>query len=357
MLLLSADDIWRAVPMRLAMDAVALALQEFSLGRAIAPVRMSISVAAEQATALFMPGFVEAAGGLGVKFVSVFPNNRDRGKRTVHGLVVLADPTSGEPLAVLEASSLTVLRTGAAAGVATRLLAREDATSVAVIGTGAQAHGLVEAVCAARPIREIRLYNRTPERALAFAERLRNSGGGGGDTPHLAGEPGKMQEPTSGTPTETGASQRPAVFVTDSPEEAVTGADIVVTATTSLRPVFLEHSLSGGTTVIGVGSFTPSMQELPSVVVSRADKVVVESREAALSESGDLIIPIREGVFHADRIHAELGEIAAGLRPGRERPNELVVFKSVGLSVMDLVVGKLAYDRALALGLGQKVAL
>lgn len=344
--------------MPLAMDAVALALQEFSLGRAIAPVRLSIPVAAEQATALFMPGFVQAAGGLGVKFVSVFPNNRDRGKRTVHGLVVLADPTSGEPLAVLEASSLTVLRTGAAAGLATRLLAREDATSVAVIGTGAQAPGAVEAICAARPIREVRLYNRTPERARAFAERLRNSGGGAGDRPHSAGEPGTAKyEPTSGTPRETGASQRPAVFVTDSPEEAVRGADVVVTATTSSQPVFLAESLSEGATVIGIGSFTPSMQELPSAVVLQADKVVVESREAALSEAGDLILPIREGVFHADRIHAELGEIAAGLRPGRERPDELVVFKSVGLSVMDLVVGKLAYDRALALGLGQKVAL
>jgi ornithine cyclodeaminase len=329
LLILAADEIRRAVSMEQVMEAVELALREFSLGRAIAPVRMSVPVASERAAALFMPAFVEAAGGLGIKFVSVFPNNRSRGKKTIHGVQILADPSTGEPLAVLEASYLTVLRTGAAVGVAARYLARDDARTLAVIGTGAQARGMVEALCVARRIESIRLYNRTPAKAHEFALILRTQWG----------------------------LDAPEIVIASSADEAVEGADIVATATTSTQPVFTAEAVGPGVTIVAVGSFTPEMQELPSGVIRIADKVVVESREAALHEAGDLIIPIQEGLFRPELVHAELGEIAAGIKPGREQPEEITVFKSVGLSVMDVVVGKLVYDRARGLGIGQEVRL
>lgn len=326
MLILSAQDQRAVLTVHEAIDAVRVALQEFSAHRALSPIRTFLPVQKGNGTSIFMPSSVEATDSLGIKFVSVFPDNGAKGKKTINGVVILADVMTGEPVAMLEASYLTVLRTGAASGLATRYLARENAKSLAVIGTGAQARGAVNAVAAVRPIEQIRLYNRSLEKAEAFAAELAEQFGA-----HVE------------------------VFVTASADEAVEGADIIITATNSPTPVFSAERIGAGAHINAIGSFRPTMQELPTEVIVRAGKVVVESVEGALDETGDLLLPIEQGVFAAERIHAELGEITAGEKCGREREDELTVFKSVGLAAMDVVVAKAMVDRAKALGLGQQV--
>lgn len=329
MLILRAQDQARALTMAEAIEAVGEALAHFSGGRANVPLRTGIPVPQQGATALFMPALVAGAGSLGVKYVSVFPRNAERGKPVIHGAVLLADPETGEPLALLEGSYLTALRTGAASGLATRHLARPDAAVAAIIGTGTQARMALRAVAAVRRLREVRLYNRRREKAEAFAREMAAQLG----------------------------PEAPRFRISPDPGEAVRGADIVVTATTSHTPVFPSGAVGSGVHVCAIGSFRPDMQEVPGEVVARADKVVVESREAALAEAGDLQIPIRQGLWDAGRLHAELGEIHSGHRPGRERADELTLFKSVGLAVMDVVVGRRVYERARQLGIGQEIDL
>ncbi|HYG59538.1 MAG TPA: ornithine cyclodeaminase family protein [Symbiobacteriaceae bacterium] len=329
MRILTAADQQRVVTMPEAMEAVTHALIEYSAGRADSPVRTAIPVPGSGGTSLFMPALVEQAGGLGVKFVSVFPRNRELGKRTIFGTVILANVETAEPYALLEASYLTALRTGAAAGLSAKLLARNDAHTIGLIGAGAQAPMQLRGVLGVRPIREVRLFDRHPDQAYRLAQEM----------------------------SEEFAHRHIRFVVCLTPEDTVRGVDIIITATSSLSPVFPIELVQPGMHIIAIGSFRPGMQELPPGVISPSAKVVVESREAALEESGDLVIPIRDGLFRPEDIYAELGELASGKKPGRERPEEVTVFKSVGLAVMDMVVGKAVYDKAVEKGLGTEVDL
>ncbi|HWI51323.1 MAG TPA: ornithine cyclodeaminase family protein [Symbiobacteriaceae bacterium] len=329
MRILTAADQRRTLTMPEAMEAVARALIEYSAGRADSPIRTAIPVPGSGGTSLFMPALVERAGGLGVKFVSVFPRNREVGKQTIYGTVILADVETAEPYAMLEASYLTALRTGAASALATKALSRQEAQVVGLIGAGGQAPMQLRGVLAVRAIREVRIFTRHPDQAYRLA--------------------GEMSEEYAG--------RRIKFVVSLTPEDAVRGVDIVITATSSNTPVFPANLLAPGMHVNAIGSFRPGMQELPPGVIAPGNKIVVDSREAALEECGDLVIPIRDGQFRPDDIYAELGELAAGKKLGRERDDEVTVYKSVGLAVMDMVVGKVMYDRALELGLGSEVNL
>jgi len=328
MRILTAHDQRQVAHIGEVIDTVGQALAAYSSGKAIAPVRLSIPIESAQATSLFMPAYVESTNSLGVKLVSVFPNNKHRGKATIYGLMALADAETGEPLALLEASYLTVLRTGAASGLATKLLAREDASILAVIGTGAQARGLVEAIMHVRSLTEIRLYNRNLDKARLYAAELQREYG-----------------------------EQVYIRVMQTADLAVDGADIIATATNADTPVISAAAVKEGAHVNAIGSYKPTMQELPSQLLTRADRVIVESRAAALEESGDLAIPIREGLFTERRVDAELGEIVMGAKSGRERKGEVTVFKSVGLAVMDVAVAKLLYDRAVQAKLGTELTL
>ncbi len=326
--LLGAADIRRAVPMRKAIEATRQAFAALSAGQAHVPPRTPLEVPPD-AVALFMPAYLAGhPAGLGVKMVSVFPANRARGLPLIHALAVLADGASGRPRGLLEGTFLTAWRTGAATGLATDLLARRDARVLALVGAGAQAEAQVLAVCEVRPIEEVRIFSRTRERAEALAGHLR----------------------TIGVPVP------PAIKVVESAAEAVRGADVVVTATTSPVPVFADEDLSPGAHVNAIGAFTPETRELETATVRRA-KVVVDSRAAALAEAGDILIPIREGAIDPGHIYAEIGEVILGQKPGRTDPQEVTVFKSVGNAVQDVAVGGLALLEAERLGLGLEVEL
>lgn len=311
------------VNMKEIIEQAAVALREFSASRTVTPIRGSLPFGDGQNTALVMPSVAEHLGTLGLKVVTVVPNNKKIGKKTINGVVMLFNFETGEPLALLEGSFLTMIRTGALSGVATKHLSRQDSKTLTIIGTGEQASGLLEAVLAVRDIEEIILNNRTEQKANEFAE-------------HVTAKFNKK------------------VRVCSDPNDSVREADIIVTATSSSEPVFSEP-LRPGVHVNAVGSFRPTMQELPTHAISAADKVVVEAREAALEETGDLHIPIREGIFNENGIYAELGELVGGERNGRENDQEITIFKSVGIAIADIVVAKYLYEKAIKNNAGTRI--
>jgi ornithine cyclodeaminase len=296
-------------------DAVAESLKAYSEGKTNTPLRYSLPFN-EDNRYLVMPALSDELKIVGLKTVTVAPNNTKIGKNTIVGSVILSDYETGETLAVLEGSYLTKIRTGAISGVATRYLARENAKTLCVIGTGDQAQGLIEAVLAVRDIERIQFYNRTYDKAVNFSKQIEK------DHEHLK------------------------LVVCDDVETAIADADIIVTATNAQAPVFKQR-LAQGVHVNAVGSFKPDMQELPSQAIVDADKVVVEAVEAALEETGDLINPVSEGVFGRNHLYGELGHIVASKLEGRVSEDEITIFKSVGVAIVDIVVANYFYQKAI----------
>lgn len=328
MRVLSADDVRRAVPMQAAIDAVEAAFVRLATGQAAVPLRVQITTPEHEGVSFFMPARLGGAPvpALGVKVVSVFPGNLGRGEPSIYALVNLFDPASGRPLAALDGTYLTALRTGAASGVATRHLARTDARVLAIFGAGAQALPQVLAVCAVRPIERIWIVNRTPERARSLADRLRDAG--------------LTQD----------------LRIAASPAQALAEADVVCTATAASTPLFADAELCPGTHINAIGAYRPAMAEIPAATLARA-RIVVDQRQAAWAEAGDLIQAREAGLISEAHIAGELGDVAAGTVPGRTEPAEITCFKSVGNAAQDVAVAALALARASELGLGVEVAL
>jgi ornithine cyclodeaminase len=324
---LSRQDVQQAVPMERAIEIVKGAFAQLSAGDAVVPLRTQLPVDRHEGVTLFMPAYLSESDDLGIKIVSVFPGNLDEGLPTIFALVVVVDAATGRPVAVMDGTYLTALRTGAASGAATDLLARQDAETAAVFGAGVQGRTQLLAVCEVRDIKRVWVYDVSPQAAKAFAQEVAGQGSIPAD-----------------------------VRVASSPADAVRQADVICTATTSKTPVFADADLKRGVHINAVGSFTPQMQEVPEQTVRRA-KLVVGSREACLAETGDLIIPIQKGLIAEDDIYAELGEIAAGLKPGRGHADEITLFKSVGNAVQDVSVARAVLTQAEALGLGVEVEL
>ncbi len=289
------------------------------------PLRTAVTIPAQDAVTLFMPARVST--DLGAKIVSVFPNNAQKGLPMIHGVVIMLDAETGQPAAVMDATYLTALRTGAASGAGTDLLARPDAATAAIFGAGVQARTQLEAVCTVRSIKCAWIYDRNTEAAERMAAELA----------------GRGPIPTD-------------LRVAKSPREAVTEADIICTATTSITPVYDGRDVKPGTHVNGIGSYTPTMQENDAELVRRA-LVVIDSRESALAEAGDLIIPLQAGLIGKDHIHAELGEIVVGRKPGRTSADQITFFKSCGIAVQDVVAGGEVLRRAKEMKLGTEIAL
>ena len=324
---LSKHDVQQAVPMREAIEIVKGAFAQLSAGKAVAPLRTQLAVDRHEGVTLFMPAYLSESDDLGVKIVSVFPRNLEMGLPTIFAVVVVVEASTGRPVAVMDGTYLTALRTGAASGAATDLLARQDVRVAAIFGAGVQARTQLLAVCEVRDIERAWVYDVNPQVAERYAQEM----GGKGRVP---------------------ADLR----VASSPVEAACEADVLCTATTSRTPVFADEDLKPGVHINAVGSFTPEMQEVPDETVGRA-RLVVGSREGCLSETGDLIIPIQKGLITEDHIYAELGEIAAGAKPGRNNAEEITLFKSVGNAVQDVSVARRVMEEARRLGLGVEVEL
>jgi ornithine cyclodeaminase/alanine dehydrogenase-like protein (mu-crystallin family) len=323
--ILSADDVRQALPMAEAIVAMKTAFSQLSAGRADVPLRTPVEVPAHNGLTLFMPAYLADDDQMAVKIVSVFNDNPARGLPLIHALVVVVDATTGRPQAAMDGTYLTALRTGAVSGAATDLLARPDARVAAIFGAGAQGRTQLEAVFTVRPVEQAVVFDRNSERAQAFAAEMSS----------------QLSLPVS---------------VARSPSDALRQADVVCTATTSSTPVFADADLQPGVHINAVGAYTPQMQEVPAETVVRA-RVIIDHRAASLAEAGDLIIPINQGLIDAGHIHAELGEIVSGLKPGRASDGEVTLFKSVGVAVQDVAAAGRVLAAAIRLGLGVEVAL
>lgn len=271
--------------------AMAAALADFSAGRGVQPVRTMLPVD-DQGFFAVMPAY---AGLLGAKLVTFFPGNRS--EPTHHALIVLFRPDTGQPLAILDGRLITEMRTAAVSAVATDQLARRDAQVLALLGSGVQAGSHLEALRLVRPFQEVRVWS--PRRGREFA-------------------------------------QRHGVRAVDTAEAAVRGADVVVVATSSRAPVLAGAWLSAGSHINAIGAVRPDWRELDDEVLRRS-RLYVESREAATREAGD--------VMAAGDPVAELGEVVAGTRPGRQSAGEITLFKSVGIAVEDLACAALVWRR------------
>ena len=322
--ILTGADVKAALSVADAIEATRLAFAQLSSGRAEVPVRTQWSAA--NGTALVMPAYLPDSRGLGAKIVSVFPGNPGRGLPTVNALVALLDPETGLPIALLDGTYLTALRTGAASGVATDLLALPGAETAVVFGAGVQARTQLLALCAVRAIRRAWVYDRNADRARQLVAEMA----------------GKERVPAD-------------LRLAASPVEALREAQIVATATTSNIPVFADADLMPGVHICAIGAFTPQTQEVPSETAGRA-RVFVDQREAALAEAGDLLIPIQKGLLKADAVH-EIGEVINGQVAGRESPDQVTLFKSVGNAVQDIATATRALRIAEERGLGTIVEL
>jgi alanine dehydrogenase len=301
-----------------AIRAVAAGFTALSAHMATVPVRTSVPLG-QGGVALAMPAALEGAPQWSVKLVTVAPGNPGRGLPLVSATVLLGDAATGRPLALIDGTTLTALRTGAAGGVAAKHLARRDSAIAALVGAGAQARTQLLALVSVLPVREVRVVSRD----RAHAERLIGS---------------MRDDPTL----------RGVALVVASPTDAVRDADVVITATGSSTPVFAGRDLAPGAHITAVGSFTPTMRELDDDAL-RGARIVVDQREAALAEAGEL-----RGLGPADVV--EIGEVIDGTVPGRRTPSERTIFKSVGNAVQDLVVAARVYERARELGLGEEIA-
>lgn len=324
--ILSQEEVAKAVNMAEAIETVKKAYIQLSSGKAEVPLRTQIPVEKQKGVTLFMPAYLADSDAMGAKVVSVFPGNLKKKLPTIHAVVIAVDTETGRPEAFMDGTYLTALRTGAASGAATDLMSRRDSRVAAVFGAGTQSRTQLEAICTVRAIEKVWIYDVVPKVARDYVEEMK----------------------TRGNPIPTN------IFVAKSPQQAVSEADVICTATTSIKPVFENADLKPGVHINGIGSYTPEMQEIPARTVIRS-KVVVDSRQAALAEAGDLIIPIKEGLISEEHIHGEIGEVAAGKIPGRESEEELTFFKSVGLAVQDVSVAELVLRRAKKLSLGLEV--
>ena len=309
---LSADQIRRAVPMADMLDAVEAAYRDVAAGRDRSPQRIHLPV--DAGDLLLMPGIRTGASGFSVKLVTVVASNVERGLPTVQAVVVWFDAATGRPLALIDGPTLTAMRTGASSGVATRLLARADASVAAIIGVGAQAEWQLRAVLAARPIRRVLVYARGDEGREAFARRMRD-------------ELGMDVEAVS------------------SARDAVAAADVVCCATTSSTPVFDAAWLAEGAHVNGVGAYRLGMIELPPELFARASLVAVDSRGAAMAEAGDLVSAIESGLIVESAL-VEIGSVEPSWVSQRP-PEAITAFKSVGLAIQDVAAAELIVDRLL----------
>lgn len=324
MLLLKKEEIQQVFSMRDAIEADKNCYKYFSEGKAVVPLRTNIPAPAEDGAFLFMPAYIEDMKAAAVKVVDVFPRNAKKGIPTTVGQVILIDGTTGEVISVMDGTYITALRTGAASGAAFDLWGLEDAKIGALIGTGSQAECQLEAMLAARNLEEVRVSARNFEKTKAFVEKM------------------NVKFAHYGT----------KIIAVATSDEAIEHADLVTTVTVAEAPVFDADKIKKGAVVSCVGSYTPVMQEMDPKLLNYASKIYFDSKDAVLSESGDILKPLEAGTVKEEDFTGDIGEYMLGQIPGRENEEEIIVFKNVGIGALDLVTAAEIYKKAVAAGVG-----
>jgi ornithine cyclodeaminase/alanine dehydrogenase len=320
--LLSRRDIESFFTMRMCMDAVERAFADLAQGNAVMPLRTPILVPEHHGLALFMPAHIKSLGALGTKVVTVYKENGPKHNLpTVLGTIILLDEATGFPVALMDGGYLTAMRTGAVSGVASKYMARPEAKTATVFGSGVQAFTQVLGVHEARPLTRLLAYSiDPPEARRQFAERI------------------------------TAKIGVPVELASD-PAKAVAQSDIVILATTAPSPVIDGAWLKPGTHINGVGSHAPKAREVDSLTVQKS-RVVCDLAEACKTEAGDLMIPAGAGEWSWDRVAGDLGDVVTGKVPGRTSPAEVTFFKSIGLAVQDMSAARAVFDEAVKRGIG-----
>ncbi|WP_203650394.1 ornithine cyclodeaminase family protein [Secundilactobacillus yichangensis] len=309
---LSANDIKKVFSMRDAIDADAEALGLYSAGRADIPLRTNINVPEYKGQSLYMPGYVSGGNpSLGIKIVSVYPENIKAGLPSVPATMITLDAKTGIVNAILDGTYLTQLRTGAVQGAATELLSREDSKTALLIGTGGQGIGQLEAMLTVRKLETVYVSDIDQERAQAFCD---------------AAEKNFNQK--FGTKFKT----------VKSPNDVVADVDIITSVTTSKQPTFDGSLVTPGTHINGVGAYTPEMCEIPIEAISKANTIVFDTMDGVLAEAGDIIQPMKRGQLSKDDIDGELGAVVNKKLQGRKSPDDITFFKTVGTAALDVVV-------------------
>ncbi len=323
--LLTEDHGKSLLPMPDLITAMESAVARFSAGEVLQPVRTVLTVGPTRAYFGLMPAYIEQPPSLGAKLVTVFNANHARGLPSHLATIVLLDPDTGSLLALMDGRYITEARTAAVSAVSTRHLARSSASTLAIIGTGVQARSHLEALAEVRTLREVRVWSPKPQSRARFVDEM---------------------------------SDLVAAHVrsTDTAADAVSGADMIVLATSSPVAVIDDSSVAPGAHVVCVGACRPDQREMAPELVARG-RLFVDSRAAALVESGDIVLGIQEQRFGPDHIAGELGELVLGRVPGRQSDDSVTVFKSLGMAVEDVVTADLVFRRAVETGAGTELSL
>ncbi len=340
----------------LCLEAVEGAFRSLVQGQAIQPLRTLLTLPGGRDHFLVMPAHVARPAALGAKLLSLFPGNHDQGLPSHQGVILLFDVETGGLRAVVDAESVTSLRTAAASALATRLLAREDSRDLAILGAGVQARSHLEALLAVRPIRRVRVWSRTADHARAFVTQARARLEARGRLARLERPLGDSMPTGQGAPRGGLSPMREIeIVVASDPESAVRDADVICTVTASPKPILKGEWIAPGTHVNAVGAYTPDTRELDTLAIQQAH-FYVDRRESAMAEAGDFLIPRKEGAVDDAHILGELGELLGGPAEGgarsrrenrvegrlegrvqgRTSPGDRTVFKSLGLAVQDL---------------------
>ncbi len=313
-LVLNHDEVYQLLTMDECMELMAQALKALARGRALNPLRHGLWLPQRTGVLGMMPAYLEEEGALGLKAITVFPGNEDAGYDSHQGAVLLFEAEHGCLLAIVDAGAVTAIRTAAVSGVATRVLAREDAGNLALLGSGVQAATHLQAMLRARSLRRVRVWSRNESHARLFAEQQSKR-------LNIEVEPVRAAR------------------------DAVLDADLICTVTAAREPVLMGEWLSPGTHINAVGSSTPFARELDTAAVVRS-RLFVDRRESAIHEAGDFLIPKKEGAVDDDHIQGEIGDVLVGRIPGRESEEEITLFKSLGLAVEDVAAAHYVYHAA-----------
>lgn len=309
--IITAEEIKQVLTMGDAVAAMEEAFAQFSTGKASNPLRTNIQMPEFKGDALIMPSYIAGTGRIGVKAITLMKENFKLNLPFIHAMVLVFSAETGKPEALINGESLTAVRTGAASGAATKHLARKDAATLAIIGAGIQSYTQFEAVYSVRPITKCIVFDRDNGKAEKFIETL--------------------------------SGKYPIQYEIGAGKQALYNCDIICTASNAAGVLFDDENISAGTHINAIGAYRPDMIEIPNETVKRS-KIVVDSREAALSEAGDIINAIGNGAISESSIYAELGEITSGNVKGRVSDSEITFFKSVGLAIQDLAAASIVVD-------------
>jgi len=312
-LFINKEKVNELLPMNECIDVMEKTFRSLATGECLQPLRSLMWLPDKSGILGMMPGYAAGPGVMGIKIITVFPANKNLGLPSHQGVVILFDAKNGEPLLISDAEEITAIRTAAASALATRLLSKEEASVLAIIGSGVQAKRHIEAILLVRKIKQIRLWSRNENNAIELAEKTAS---------------------TFGIP----------VTVQQNAQDAVAGADIICTVTSASQPVVMGKWISAGTHINVVGSCTPAARELDSNAIIKAS-LFTDNYESLFNEAGDFIIPQKEGAINSNHVKGDLSEVLTGTKNGRTTSDEITVFKSLGIAAEDIFSAWHIYEK------------